>query len=692
MSSTTHDTATPSLPPIAGTATLTRELSDFLVLLSISLNKHSFYPAGHPQLNGAATDVLESLRALLAERPTLSLGVAKQQLVIEGIATDASHPLLRELADRLHRHQIGAVQFAEGMCEADVHALLHALSADPDRTDAPLGLIENPSAGLGRISLHPVDFGQLTLLDGENAGDRSIDGLGANLWVGLARAALDAEQGAADDGRMDDPAALASAIDSHDREVAYDQVIVGYLLQISDELRRGKAAESSVLRDRVSRLIGSLRPETLSRLLEMGGDSTQRRHFLLDATHSIAVDAVVELVEAAALSSGQTISHAMARLLHKLAAQATGSANPASPADGALREQVRRLVKGWSLPDPNPDEYRLMLDRMARSAPDVGQVSGTALSEAERILAMSVELDLVEEPTRRAVVELVHRGEIARVVALLESAPPGRAVIAEIWQLLTSPQPFAEVLEREPIDPALLEQLVRAGGIAVVEPLLDALARSGARGTRRLLLEHLVALGSAAADAGIARLPEAPWYVIRNILILVRRVGVLPAHWNPSELAQHADPRVRREAIRLMLEHDAWRERAIVMGIRDGDAAVTRSALIAAAHGCPRPAVAPALRRLREGTFDDELAPLAIRALAASGTREGLELAINTTLERTIFGRARLASPSPDVLAALAGLATYWRDEPRATTVLALAGAHWDAEVRAAAAPAGVAS
>ena len=681
--SASRGTPAETLPPVAGTATLTRELSDFLVLFSISLNKHSFYPSGHPQLSGAASDVLESLRTLLAERPTLALGVAKQQLVIEGVATDSSHPLLRELADRLHRHQIGAVQFAAGVGEADVHALLRALAADPDRTDAPLGLSANPSAGLGRISLHPVDFAQLTLLEqgSEGAGNAG----GAELWIGLARAALESEHGTPDDDRVHDPVALASAIESHGREVAYDQVIVGYLLQISDELRRGQTAESSVLSQRVSRLISSLRPETLARLLEMGGDTTQRRRFLLDASQSVAVDAVVELVEAAALTSGQTISHAMARLLHKLAAQAAGSADPASPADGALREQVRQLVRGWSLPDPNPDEYRLILDRMARATPELVQSSGELVSEAERIVAMSLELDLVEEPTRRAVADLVGRGAAQRIVALVESAPAGGTAAGTIWQLLTAPEQFAVVLEREPLDTALLEQLVQAGGVAAIDPLLDTLSSSAARGTRRLILEHLVSLGSAAADAAVTRIPGAAWYLARNILILVRRVGAFPTDWNPSELAQHADPRVRREAIRLMLDHDAWRERAIVMGIRDPDSAVARAALITAAQGCPRSAVAPALRRLREGTFDDELAPLAIRALAASGTREGLELAINTTLERTIFGRARLAQPSADVLAALAGLAAFWRDEPRATTVLALAGEHWDADVRAAA-------
>ena len=675
-----------SLPHAGPTATLTRELSDFLVLFSISLNKYSFYPNGHPQLRGAATEVLDSVRSLLVERPTVALGVAKQQLVIEGVATDSSHPLLRELADRLHRHQIGAIQFSEGVREADVHNLLQALAVDPDRSDSPLGLDPDTGAGFGRIALHTLDFGQLTLVDPnvDGAGG-GASGLGADLWVGLARAALEADHGAPDDDRMQDPVALATAIESHDREVAYDQVIVGYLLQISDELRRGRDAESTVLRDRVSRLIGSLRPQTLARLLEMGGDTVQRRRFLLDASQSVAVDAVVELVEAAALTSGQTISHAMARLLHKLAAQATGSGDSSSSADGALREQVRRLVRGWSLDDPNPDEYRQILDRMARATPELVSSTGEAVSEAERIVAMSLELDLVEEPTRRAVADLVGSGSVSKVIALLQGAPDDRQAIGQIWALLVDREQFSSVLSQEPLDPAMLDQLVQMAGIGAIEPLLDALTNSAARGTRRLVLEHLVALGTAAAEAAVGRLPGAPWYVARNVLILVRRTGVLPQEWSPSEWAQHEDSRVRREAIRLMLDHPSWRERAIVMGIRDDDATVARAALISAAHGCPRSAVAPALRRLREGTFDDELAPLAIRALAASGTREGLELAINTTLERTFFGRPRLAHPSPDVIAALSGLAACWHDEPRASTVLALASKHFDAEVRAAA-------
>ncbi len=672
----------------AGSATLARELSDFLVLLSISLNKHSFYPSGHPQLKGASGDLLESLRAILALRATLALGVARQQLVIEGVATECTHPLLADLADRLHRHQIGAVQFESGVGEGDIRNFLTALAEDPDRSDRPLGLSANPSSGLSHIKLHPVNFSRLALLEGGD-GNASGTAFGADLWIGLARAAMESDPIEAGDDRALDPAALATAIEGHEREVAYDQVVVGYLLQISDELRCGQTPESAALRQRVSRLISSLRPETLSRLLEMGGNTVQRRRFLLDASQGVAVDAVVELVEAAALASGQTISHAMARLLHKLAAQASGAGGSGSPADGALREQVRQLVRGWSLPDPNPDEYRKMLDRMARVSPEVAASPDEGLSEAERIVAMSLELDLIEEPTLRALLDLVAQGQVQRVVELLDSAPPGSACARRLWAELSSDKQLAALLASEPLDAALLERLVGMGGAACADSLLDALASAQSRSTRRLILDHLISIGAPAALAAVNRMPDAPWYVRRNILTLVRRVGMLPPGWSPAEQAQHPDVRVRREAVRLMVEHSAWRERAIVLGLLDADDGVLRIALSAAATSCPRPAVAPMIRRLQEGTMNDEQAPLAIRALAASGTREGFELALNSALQRTFFGRRRLAPLSDDLLAAISSLAVHWPNEPQVATVLTLAMAHNDPRVRAAAAPGG---
>ncbi len=89
--------------------------------------------------------------------------------------------------------------------------------------------------------------------------------------------------------------------------------------------------------------------------------------------------------------------------------------------------------------------------------------------------------------------------------------------------------------------------------------------------------------------------------------------------------------------------------------------------------------------------MNDEQAPLAIRALAASGTREGLELTLNSALERTLLGRRRLAPLSDDLLVAISSLAVHWPNEPQVATVLRLAKSHNDPRVRAAAALEGAA-
>src|SRR5260370_31464304 len=105
-------------------ATLSRDLGDFLIELSIALHKHAMYPADHPSLGPAASAVTRRAALLLEDRATLSLGVARRQLVIEGVATDAKHPVPRELPGRLHRHHIRAVTLPRRAAAPQVsHAL-----------------------------------------------------------------------------------------------------------------------------------------------------------------------------------------------------------------------------------------------------------------------------------------------------------------------------------------------------------------------------------------------------------------------------------------------------------------------------------------------------------------------------------------------------------------------------------------
>ena len=110
------------------------------------------------------------------------------------------------------------------------------------------------------VRLFPLTFDQLELIDddpaealveGEDARDARTRA--AQLWIGLARAALAREATA--ELPSTDPEIVARAIDAHENDSAYDQIVVGYMLQIADELSADDKPTSSPLRDRVSRLV-----------------------------------------------------------------------------------------------------------------------------------------------------------------------------------------------------------------------------------------------------------------------------------------------------------------------------------------------------------------------------------------------------------------------------------------------------
>ena len=218
----------PPSPPGSGASertTLSRDLADFLIELSIALHKHAMYPEGHPSLAPAASGVTRRAGLLLEDRPTVSLGVARNQLVIEGVATDPKHPVLRELAGRLHRHHLGAITFRRGVEQSEVADALRTLAIEAERTGQPLGLGDRDRlAAWPHVQLHPLTYERLELTDQDGPPAREGDARAAQLWVGLARAALAT---APEDTRPTptEPAVIAQAINEHSKAEAtgYDQ-------------------------------------------------------------------------------------------------------------------------------------------------------------------------------------------------------------------------------------------------------------------------------------------------------------------------------------------------------------------------------------------------------------------------------------------------------------------------------------
>ena len=685
-------------------AALSRELADFLIELSIALHKHAMYPEGHALLAPAAAAVTRRAERFLEERPTLSLGVARQQLVIEGVATDPKHPLLAELAGRLHRHHLGAVTFHRGIRGSEVADVLRTLATEADRTGEPLGL--GPPERLRaweHIRLHSLTYERLELLEEKDApaeqgpddGSRVRGTQGAQLWLGLARAALVAES-IGEDGAAPatEPAVIARAIDDHPRNTAYDQVIVGYLLQIADELKGAGGAEAVALRRRTSKLVGALQPATLRRLIEMGGDAAQRTKFAIDATHGLAVDAVLEIVRAMADASHKTVSDPLVRMLSKLAAhaeQGTGAARP--QADEALREQVHDLLTGWTLDDPNPDPYARALQRMAGAAQGSGAAAGGSSHDAEpvRLLQTGLEVGVLGPGAWRAVGRLVEGDGIAALVDLLEHAPPPPvgADLTAVWERITTPETVRRLAVHDPPDFGTLDRLLPRLPLPSFDSLLDALAASESRTTRRGLLERLARAPREVGSAVVTRLGgQQPWYVVRNLLVVLDALPALPEGFTPAPFAAHPDARVRREALKLSLKAPAERERALIGALRDPDPRTARLALSAALDNCPPIAVPLVAGVARDAHAASELRVLAIKVLGRARQPAALAGLLALTDGGTTWrGRPKLPARSLELVAALMALAAGWSGDARARAILALGAASKDPEVRNATDP-----
>ncbi len=729
-------TAVPSARPAEKRAALPREFADFLIEFSIALHKHAMYPGGHPTLEPAAEGVARRLESLLLERGSLSLGVASDQLVIEGVATDPRNPVLHDLATRLHRHHLGAVSFTRGVTWHELEQALKVLAVESDRTGDPLGL--RPREQIPRwphLQLFPLTFERLELVGGPEGvedGAAVSGGRAAHLWVGLARAALAADDrapvpapppppephafrpvpaepaaplsDAESDAALSDvkagevvreaaePAAVARAIESHERGTAYDQVIVGYLLQIADELKGTAGGPGAVaLKKKMSKLVTNLDERTLGRLLEMGGDTTQRRQFLLDASQGMAVDAVVELVKAAS-GTGAPVSNAMLRMLQKLGQHAERGPTPRRTiAETELREQVAELVQGWELADPNPDGYALALQKMASAAPTlVAATEAAYLAEPERVVQMALESAGVGAPVERAVDELVGRGRVATLLDLLDGAPRDNAAVSAVRTRVVNAATLKAVLVVTPADLTLADRLVEALGPDAVEPLLDVLAESESRQVRRAVIDRLPRFGATLGPALVARLGDERWYVLRNVLHLAAELPGPPAV-DAAPFLRHQDARVRREAMRVLLRQPGEaRTRVLCAALADEDARVQRQGLTDALDGgCPEPAVPLVIALATGGELESEVRVSAIRVLGAKGGPLALDalLTLTEVRRRSIIGALMAGAASPETLAALAALGAL-RADPRARERLEAAGHSRDPAVQQAAAAA----
>lgn len=688
------------------------------------MQKHAIYPVGHPLLDQAIEGVMRKIAYLLVDRSSLAIGIARRQLIIEGVGTDPEHPLLKELAGRLHKHGLGALKVSRGVTREELGDALATIAVDPGRSPTPLGESANElSQRWSSVRLFPLSYDRLQLLyegtdtEGEERIHRSST-RGAQLWVGMARAAMMLDDSAMLDEEAMSPLVIAEAIDGRREEQAYDQVIVGYLLQIADELKKqGGTPEAIELQKRISELVKQLKPATLRKLLQMGGDAAQRRQFLLDASQGMTVDAVLDLVNASAANGKQTISHSMMRLFTKLSKYADNDSDPVrrANADSSVRDHLGKLITEWNLDDPNPTGYGRALQRMASG--ERRESSNPYIDcEPERIVQMAFELGTGGPRLDVALDAMLNSASLEGLLNLVDQAPD-KEFAQGVWEYLDSKDILWAALGEARIDMVVLERLVRRKRLSAIDPVLDVAERTRDARARERLLDVLLVLGDDVGPYLARRLEGARADMRRDLFLMLGKLRNVPGGFDMSRFLLHTDAAVRREAVRLLLKFVETREQAIVSGVTDTDERAVFYGLQAAQDaGCPPRALTVIRQRIERGDLDSALMTLAIRVVAAAdgssapkltgrgrtsqmmramhvestpapsatAAKKTLDWLVNRVAEKSFFGRWKLKAKSPEMLAALGALAAYWNEVPDVGEIVGLAMRSGDPELRKA--------
>jgi hypothetical protein len=659
----------------------------FLVGFSIALHKHATYPKGHPTLVTADSAVAQSLEQLLEERQALQIGVARRELLVDGAPVDSSNAVVRELAERLHRREVGAIELQRGATPDELSDALHVLSADPQQFRERLHGNSEALPTWPHISVVAHAFRRLALAEGEEAEAGEDEASNVDrLWLLLAAATLDRADVGSVGADEAEPSVLATRINTYVRDQKSGREVGAMLVRLGRYARGAGQRERLAVESRVRSLVSGLSPQALSWLFA-AHSREERRNLLVEAVDALPVDTVVDLLQAAAASSDQNISHYMLRMLRKLASQAGTDGETASRGDTALREAARELVDNWTLEDPNPQQHTRLLEDVSRFEHSLLEGQAPLTGEGRRLMQMALEANASGDHVLEAVELMVESRQLGELLDLLSEAPSATSTVPAVRRHLISPEMLRRVLLEEPIDAAGSQRLLSEVGPEGAGGLLDALAISESQGTRRLILERLAAMGGEIAPVMADRLPRAPWYVQRNLLALMARLKALPPGFSARPWAEHPEVTVRFQALSVMARHAKDREEAIHLALGDNDPRVVRFGLDAAAGGgLPKAALTRLMKLLNNPAQPMELRARGVRLLAQVQTPATREWLLERVLtKRTLFRGQRLAPKAPDMVASLVVLSRKWRDHPQAAWALRAAAESGDAELAAAA-------
>lgn len=591
-----------------------RLLSEAVIELNISRKNVGIYPPGHIQITNSIDRAYQRLQQLFEIRSEMTLGVAKDTLLVGRDYLDQKNPVYRDFALSLSQQEIAAVTFVSGLEKEELVRFHRIITTKPDDIRASGGinkyLIE---ANIPHIRVLAIDYGSFHVTEEQEIFKAPVKTGGveqsdSSVWqdfvshLSMGTIAGPGQGVLLKDAEQIDPAELARLLnerklDANAAVESYDHIISAYVRGAAEKTQLTQ--EQSKTLANMNALLKDLHPELRKQFLSVAFKNISSRAGSRAETETVVGgftdDMVIEMLGQAS-AEGREISPTLAGLVGKLAQ--TRNAGPSGqqydrtkqPSKGFVdlgfqAEHMQKLFDREKYEEYVSDDYQNMLRRF--SAGPLAAEGQFPLEEHEqslddqrldfqigRALLAFLEEEIEEEDYKefaQKIVALMPQfldtgnfemlGDILATLRRHATEKPIKGVrdIAEESIKYFSDQKFIE-MALSAFDRWMREKgqeatgLIKALGPDTIPGLMELFSREESAGGKRILINLLCLFGDPAVREAQKRLRDERPQFVRNLLFFIGRAGNASSIPKVRPLLKHQDKIVRIEAISALLK------------------------------------------------------------------------------------------------------------------------------------------
>ncbi len=346
-------------------------LSEAVIELNIARKNVSMYPPGHAQVERSVARAYAILNEMLSLWPRITIGVAKNTLLVGEDHLDSKNPVFRDFAVSLNRLEIAAVTFVLGLNQQELAKFEQILSVNPEKIMERGGIEKLCSkAKITNIIIQPLDYSSFHLTEEEEIvfSEAKDDSSEAGMWQAfvsqLVSGTLDPSgRGlSVEDSLQIDPSELArflneSDVDPKAAAQSYERIVTQYVRRVTE--REQLTEEQSATLANLISLIQNLKPDLRKQFLSVAfGCLTSKKASSVaeDLLQGFPDDMVIEMIRQAN-EEGREIPPTLMNVVQRM----TFAQDEDEDGEQGVTEGGRPSGKG-PLPDISQEQMRKLFE------------------------------------------------------------------------------------------------------------------------------------------------------------------------------------------------------------------------------------------------------------------------------------------------------------------------------------------